>query len=195
MLRQGQAAAGGGRGRLASGRRGRPPESAPQGVRRRFRHADRAAGVFETILVIGGKPWSSSPPRPAGGERLVPLRSAASASHRGTGDGGRAGAQWALIASESARTLIRGAGLQTEISIRHAPEAFCGASPGSLRDARPRRCSRGPGPAQVARSQRSGGHAPFLRPVGCVEQLLLVDVDGAVLETERANLFAVCAAS
>ena len=154
-------------------------------------HADIASGVFETILVIGGKTveleshlgrlaasvssvyGSQLPPRL--GARVVETARGRSGPHR-------------LRVRAYPST---GVALATEISILPAPEAFSG-SPGSLLTLFPAVLANGLGrhkwhDRKVLADQRQ------LIGVGGDEQLLVVDEDGSVLETESANVFAVFA--
>ncbi|MGO9964741.1 MAG: aminodeoxychorismate synthase component I [Acidimicrobiales bacterium] len=153
-------------------------------------HADRAAGVFETILVIGG--------RPVGLEAHLGRLAASISILYGAKLPARVGAQvMATVAggggSQRVRVLAypgsRGS-LQTEISISDAPEAFSGAYAPYV-SLVPFVLAGGLGPHKW---QDRSILADTRRSLGLMggEQLLVVDADGVVLETERANIFAVC---
>ena len=177
-------------GELASDRRGKG-ESARAQAREARGHADVASGVFETILVIGGKSveleahlgrlgasvsflyGSQLPPRL--GARVVETARGRSGPHR-----------LKVRAYPSS-----GGTVGTEISILPAPEALSGSF-GSYLALVPVVLANGLGrhkwhDRQVLADRRQ------LLGLGCDEQLLVLDEDGAVLETESANVFGVFA--
>ena len=152
-------------------------------------HVDPAAGVFETILVIDGRPVELE-------SHLGRLAASVSGLYRSrisTRLGtqvtetarGRPGAQRLRVRVYPSST----GGLGTEISALAAPEAFSGSC-GSLVALVPSVVENGLGGHKwhdrslLTRLRESLGLSRH-------EQLLIVDVDGAVLETERANVFAV----
>jgi para-aminobenzoate synthetase/4-amino-4-deoxychorismate lyase len=151
---------------------------------------DPASGVFETLLVLDRRPVDLE-------SHLGRLAASVSCLY-----GSRPSARLAADVIEAAagrpgaqrlRVHVRPAPsgtLVVELSISEAPEAFSGV----------------PGPpvvlVPVVVPGGLGRHKWHDRRIladrrsalglGDVEQLLLVDVDGTVLETERANVFAVC---
>ena len=171
-------------------RRGGPPEATLARQARKASHRDRAAGVFETILVLGG--------RPVGLESHLGRLEASVSIVYGAKLPPHIGAQVmeAVAGREGSQRLrVRAyptsrAGLATEISISDAPEAFSGAY-SSCVTLVPSVLPEGLGPHKwhdrrvLWDLRESLGLLPG-------EQLLLVDADGVVLETERANLFAIC---
>jgi len=151
---------------------------------------DPDSGVFETILALGGRPvdLESHLGRLAAsawflyGSRL-PVRLGAEVIEMAAGARGPQRLRVRVYPSASRRLL-------TELSISPSPEAFSGV-PGAPVALVP-----------VALPGGLGRHKWHDRRIlldrrdalglGPTEQLLLVDADGAVLESERANIFAVC---
>jgi para-aminobenzoate synthetase/4-amino-4-deoxychorismate lyase len=150
---------------------------------------DAAAGVFETMLVVDRRPVDLE-------SHLGRLASSVSSLY-----GSRPPARLGALVTELAAALpgpqrlrVRvwpsvDGGLSSELDASPAPEAFCGV-PGP-----------GVGLVPVVYKGGLGSHKWHDRRtlsdrrdalgLGPIEQLLLVDDDGAVLESERANVFAV----
>ena len=147
------------------------------------------AGVFETILVLAGRPVDLE-------SHLGRLAASVSCLY-GSRPAARLGADVIECAARGQgpqRLRVHvyptsGGALESELSIAPAPEAFSGLPvspvvlvpdvvPGGL----------GPHKWQDRRILVEHRNALGLREH---EQLLLVDIDGSLLETERANLFAV----
>jgi para-aminobenzoate synthetase/4-amino-4-deoxychorismate lyase len=173
-----------------AGRRGRPFRATLASDPQRASHTDRAAGVFETILVIGGRPVAleSHLGRLAVSVSILygaKLPPDIGAQVMGTA-AGRGGSQRLRVRAYPTSS----GGLQTEISISDAAEAFCGAD-GPRVTLVPSVLPEGLGPHKWHDRSVLEDTRTSLRLSGG-EQLLLVDVDGAVLETEHANLFAFC---
>jgi len=152
-------------------------------------HADLASGVFETILVIGGIPveLESHLGRLAAsvsclyGSRLPP-RLGAQVMETAVG---RSGPQRLHVRAYPSSS----GALGTEISISTAPEAFSG-SPGSCVALVPALFPGGLG-RHKWHDRRVLADRRELLGLRRHEQLLLLDEDGSVLETEAANVFAV----
>ena len=152
-------------------------------------HTDLASGVFETILVMSGRPVELE-------SHLGRLAASVSRLY-GTQIPRRLGAQVMEIAVDRPgpqRLRVRAypsssGGLGTEISISAAPEAFSG-SPGSGVALVPTVVPNGLG-RHKWHDRRVLADRRELLGLGRHDQLLLVDEDGAVLETEKANVFAV----
>jgi len=152
------------------------------------RSVDLGSGVFETILILEGRPVDL--------ESHLARLSESVACLYGTRPPARLGADVLAVASGrsgSHRLQVRvhpspGGQLVTELTISPAPEAFAGASGRSVALAPVVL------PGGLGRHKWSDRRVLFeLRNalgLGPHEQLLLVDEDGAVLETERANIFA-----
>ncbi len=171
-------------------RRGGPPEATLAGEAEKASHADRAAGVFETILVAEGRPVGLESHLGRLAVSVSILYGAKLPPHIGAqvmeAVAGRGGPQRLRV---RAYPTSRG-GLATEISISDAAEAFSGAY-GSCVTLVPFVLPEGLGPHKWHdRSVMADARKSLALLPG--EQLLLVDVDGAVLETEGANLFALC---
>ena len=166
-----------------------PPGAGPPGAAQPDRYPDPGAGVFETLLVVGGRPvdleshlgrlaasvaclYGSQPPASLGTE-VTELAAA------------RPGAQRLRVHVWPSS----GGALGTELDASPAPEAFSGV-PG-----RPVTLVPVVLPGGLGRHKWHDRRILLdLRGELCLdtsEQLLLVDTDGAVLETERANVFAV----
>jgi len=167
-----------------------PPAGAGPSPRPGFAHVDLASGVFETMLAIDG--------------RLVGLeahlgRLAASVSCL-YGTSLPACLAAALVEAAAARLgpgrlRVRAYpasdhGLVWEASVVPAPEAFSG-SPGFCAALVAETVANGFGPHKW-HDRRLVAERRARRALSQAEQLLFVDTDGCVLETEHANVFAVC---
>jgi para-aminobenzoate synthetase/4-amino-4-deoxychorismate lyase len=163
----------------------------PAGTRRgaETRPVDLASGVFETVLVIGGRPVAL--------ESHLGRLAASVSSLYGWHLSPRLGAEvvetaaaWRGRVRLRVRVYPAASGeISFEISAQQAPEAFSG-SPDQAVSLVPAVVRGGFGRHKWhdrrALSERRGELS--LRPH---EQLLIVDEDAAVLETEQANIFAV----
>jgi para-aminobenzoate synthetase/4-amino-4-deoxychorismate lyase len=147
------------------------------------------AGVFETILVIDGRPVEL--------ESHLGRLAASVSSLYGSQPSPRLGAQVVEAAASSAgsqRLRVRvypspGGGLRSEVSLLAAPEAFSGL-PAACVALVPTVLAGGLG-RHKWHDRRVLSDRRGLLGLGPHEQLLLVDEDGAVLETEQASVFAV----
>ena len=151
---------------------------------------DPESGVFETLLVLSGRPVDLE-------SHLGRLTASVSCLY-GSRPPARLGADVIEIAagqSGARRLRVRvypssSGALETELSISEAPEAFSGV-PGEPVVLVPVVVEGGLGrhkwhDRRILVERRSA------LGLGAAEQLLIFDVDGTVLETERANVFAVC---
>ena len=165
-----------------------PPRGAA-GPRDKARHADRSAGVFETVLVLDGRPVELESHLGRLAASVAALYGSQLPARVGVqvaeAVAGRRGPQRLRVHSYPAS---RGA-VATEISISDAPEAFSGSYRSSV-SLFPSVLQDGLGPHKWNDRRIL---ASLRQSLGLVrhEQLLIIDENGAVLETERANLFAV----
>jgi para-aminobenzoate synthetase/4-amino-4-deoxychorismate lyase len=150
---------------------------------------DPASGVFETMLVIGGRPVDLE-------SHLGRLAASVSCLYRSR-PSPRLGAKVIEIAAscpgpQRLRVLVcpcPDGGLASEVSVSPAPEAFSGSA-GSPVALVPTVFPGGLG-RHKWHDRRSLLDRRESFGLGRHEQLLLVDEDGSVLESERANVFAV----
>jgi para-aminobenzoate synthetase/4-amino-4-deoxychorismate lyase len=173
-------------GPARSARSGMPPVGSAEGE---HFQAALGAGVFETILVIDGHPVEL--------ESHLGRLAASVLSLYGSRLSPRLGAQVAEAAASSAgsqRLRVRvypspGGGQRSEVSVLAAPEAFSGlpaACVALVPTVLPDGLGRHKWHDRRVLADRRG-----LLGLGRHEELLLLDEDGAVLETEQANVLAV----
>jgi len=147
------------------------------------------AGVFETVLVIDGRPVELE-------SHLGRLAASVSCLY-GSRPSPRLGAEVmkrakSLAGPHRLRVLVRprpGGGLKSEVTVSPAPEAFSG-SPGLGVTLIPTVLSGGLGRHKWYDRVVLAERRETLR-LGRGQRLLLLDDDGAVLEAEHANVFAV----
>ena len=147
------------------------------------------AGVFETVLVIDGRPIGLEAHLGRLAASVACLYGLQLSPCLGTEVTARAGG-----GSGCQRLRVRvypsqGGSLASEISVLEAPEAFTG-SPGPCLGLVPTVLIDGLGPHKWHDRQMLTARRDELG-VAKRDQLLLIDSDGAVLETESANVFAV----